>query len=169
MSDDAGTKLPRTMRLDQSDDYVFEHAADAGEWAISGGFEFADAEPDDLTAKQRLAFAQGFLGLGSFGRATVVSVTSASEEDIETATEALTALLLDRYGAPDRAAARAAAVAEIGFAVELCAPYPVNQLLLVERELRDEGIHEGFRAVDKPGWLEHAKIWTIVPDDEAVT
>jgi len=169
MTDPAIRKMPKTMRLDQSDDYVFEHAADAGEWAISGAFEFADAEPEDLTSKQRLAFAQGFLGLNSFGRSTVVSVTSATEADIETAIAALTELLIDRYGAPNREAARAAAEEEVGFALDLCDPYPVNQLLLVAREMTDDGIHESYSAAEKPGRLDHAKIWTIVPDDEAVS
>ncbi|MEQ9488170.1 MAG: DUF6505 family protein [Alphaproteobacteria bacterium] len=162
-------KFLKTVRLDKSDEFVFERPADAGEWAVSGSFEFVDTDPADLTTKRRLAFAQGFLGLGSFGRSTVVSVASASEADVAEATESLAAHLLECYGAPDREAARKAAREEVDFMIDLCDPYPVNQLLLVEREVRDEGIHEGFRAVDKPDRLEHAKIWTIVPDDEVVT
>ena len=34
-------KLARTIRLDESDDNVFDHPANAGEWAISGGFLFS--------------------------------------------------------------------------------------------------------------------------------
>ena len=34
-------KFARTIRLDESDDNVFDHPANAGEWAISGGFEFS--------------------------------------------------------------------------------------------------------------------------------
>lgn len=162
-------KLLKTVRLDKSDEFVFERSADAGEWAVSGSFEFVDVNPADLSTKQKLAFAQGFLGLGGFGRSTVVSVSSADDADIETATEALAVHLLQCYGAPDREAARGAATEEIDFVIDLCEPYPVNQLLLVERELTDEGIREGFKAVQKPGRLEHAKIWTIVPEDEAVT
>lgn len=169
MTGTAGAKLPKTLRLDQSDDYVFELSANAGEWAVSGAFEFADAEPEDLTAKQKLAFAQGFLGLSSFGRSTVVSVSSASDDDIEAATAALSAHLVECYGAPSMQAARAAAEEEIAFAVDLCASYSINQLLLVAREMTDEGIREGFSAAEKPDRLDHAKIWTIVPDDEAVT
>lgn len=169
MTGQSGGKFLKTVRLDKSDDFVFECSADAGEWAVSGSFEFVDADPAELSTKRKLAFAQGFLGLGSFGRSTVVSVSTATEADIETATAALAAHLLKCYGAPDMDSARGAATEEIDFVIGLCDSYPVNQLLLVERELRDEAIHEGFRAVDKPGRLEHAKIWTIVPDDEAVT
>jgi hypothetical protein len=36
-------KLPRTIRLDPSDIFVFERAADPGEWAVSGDFVFGTA------------------------------------------------------------------------------------------------------------------------------
>lgn len=169
MSAAPSKKLPKTLRLDQSDDYVFEQPADSGEWAISGAFAFADAEPDNLSPKQKLAFAQGFLGMASFGRSTVVSVSTASDAEMEAVTAALTLHLMKDYGAPSHEAARAAAEEEIAFVADLCAPYPVNQLLLVARELADEGIREVFKAAEKPDRLDHAKIWTIIPDDEAVS
>ena len=34
-------KLARTIRFDASDEHVFAHAAEEGEWAISGSFSFA--------------------------------------------------------------------------------------------------------------------------------
>ena len=37
-------KLARTVRLDISDQNVFENPAQSGEWAISGGFEFPTGE-----------------------------------------------------------------------------------------------------------------------------
>ncbi len=163
------TKMLKTLRLDRSDDFVFDRSADSGEWAISGVFEFVDADPESLAPKQRLAFAQGFLGLGSFGRSTIVSVATAEETDIEMATVALAEHLVDRYGAPDIDAARSAASEEIAFAIDLCEPYPVNQLLLVAREMTEEGIREGFKAAERPERLDHAKIWTIVPEDGVAT
>ena len=33
-------KFPRTIRLDPSDTFVFERAAEPGEWAVSGAFVF---------------------------------------------------------------------------------------------------------------------------------
>jgi hypothetical protein len=168
MNEQAAHKLLKTVRLDKSDEFVFERSADAGEWAVSGSFEFLDAEPADLSTKRKLAFAQGFLGLGSFGRSTIVSVSSATDSDLDAAREALAVHLLEWYGAPDINAARGAANDEMDFVIDLCKPHPVNQLLLVEREVTDEGIREGFKAVDRPDRLEHAKIWTIIPEDEAV-
>ena len=38
-------KLARTLRLDVSDDNVFDLPAPSGEWAISGGFEFSNWTP----------------------------------------------------------------------------------------------------------------------------
>ena len=63
-------KLPRTVRFDQSDSQVYETAAGDGEWAVPGGFAFADDSAETLTGKRRQAFANGFLGLaiGQAGR-----------------------------------------------------------------------------------------------------
>ena len=41
-------KLLRTIRLDVSDTFVFEKAADPGEWAVSGAFAFWDRDPSAL-------------------------------------------------------------------------------------------------------------------------
>ena len=49
-------KLLRTIRLDPSDTFVFERAAEPGEWAVSGAFMFSDADPNQLDGKPRAAF-----------------------------------------------------------------------------------------------------------------
>ncbi|MGH6905252.1 MAG: DUF6505 family protein, partial [Geminicoccaceae bacterium] len=41
-------RFPRTIRFDASDESVFECAAAAGEWAVSGAFAFADVDPARL-------------------------------------------------------------------------------------------------------------------------
>src|SRR5674476_552873 len=49
-------KLPRTIRLDPSDTFVFERAANPGEWAVSGTFMFRECNNRaDLDQKQRVA------------------------------------------------------------------------------------------------------------------
>jgi len=45
-------KLLRTIRLDPSDTFVFERAAEPGEWAVSGSFMFAEADPEALEGKR---------------------------------------------------------------------------------------------------------------------
>src|SRR4051794_16091389 len=74
-------KLARTIRLDPSDTFVFERAAEPGEWAVSGAFVFWDRDPATLGPKQRVALRSGFLGIDSFGWSTLAIVTKASEAD----------------------------------------------------------------------------------------
>lgn len=137
-------KMLRCARLDDTDEEVFEAAAEAGEWAIPGSFEFLDDDEASLSGKRMQAFHAGFLGLTSFGRSTVVSISSATEEQIREAVEQLSRHLLDRYGAPDQAAARQAARSEIEYAQSLC-EYEIGTLIAVERELTEDGIEERFK------------------------
>ena len=44
-------KLLRTIRLDPSDTFVFDKAAEPGEWAVPGAFAFLDADPPALQGK----------------------------------------------------------------------------------------------------------------------
>ena len=74
-------KLPRTIRLDPSDSFVFEHPAEPGEWAVTGSFLFWDADVANLTGKPRAAFRSGFVGVVSLGFSTLVTVTEASEAE----------------------------------------------------------------------------------------
>jgi len=141
-------RLPRTLRLDASDAEVFDVAAEPGEWAVSGAFTFSDREPALLMGKERRAFRSGFLGTGSFGWSSVVSVEEIGEAEYEAVVEALARLLLERYHAPDRAAARAFAEEECKFAQSLC-ERPIGTLIAVEREFGPQGIVERFRTVER--------------------
>ena len=79
----ARVKLLRTIRLDPSDTFVFERAAEPGEWAVSGAFVFSDVDPAALQGKERSAFRGGFLGVTSLGWSTLVQIVEASDEDRE--------------------------------------------------------------------------------------
>ena len=139
-------KLPRTLRLDPSDGFVFEHAAEPGEWAVTGSFLFWDADIAALGPKARAAFRAGFVGVASLGFSTLVAVAEASEAERDAAVEALAGHLMRRFGAPDRAAARAAAREELDFAASLC-DHPVNTILAMHRRLDGERIREQFRTL----------------------
>ena len=141
-------KLARTIRLDESDSNVFELAAESGEWAISGGFEFSNWTEDDLTGKRRQAFANGWLSLDSFGRATFVSVTKIEPAELEALVEELAGHFVRYYGAPDLDAARGVAKDEIAYMRELCEEHEINTLLAVSREMTDGGIKEQFRFIE---------------------
>lgn len=159
-------RFPRTIRLDATDERVFERAADSGEWAVSGAFVFANREPETLTGKERQAFANGFLGTASFGWSTFVSVAEIDDTQYEGVVRALARHAVERCGAPDVEAALPAARDEAAFAASLC-EHKVNTLLGVERDFGEDGILERFRVVRPPRGLSHATIWTIVEEDEA--
>src|SRR3954463_6702981 len=123
-------KLPRTIRLDLSDTFVFERAAEAGEWAVSGAFIFWNRNPDTLSQKQRVALRSGFLGIDSLGWSTLAIVTEATEADRQVMGERPASVLLEKFGAPDFEAARAGAEEEVAFAASLC-QHPPQTLLAV--------------------------------------
>ena len=140
-------KLPRTIRLDPSDTFVFERAADPGEWAVSGAFVFRDCnDPAALGQKQRVALRSGFLGIESLGWSTLAIVTEATETDMQSAVECLAAHLLAQFGAPDLLTARAAAEEEVAFATSLC-DHPPQTLLAVQRSIENGDIRERFRTL----------------------
>jgi hypothetical protein len=141
------TQFARVIRLDDSDLNVFEPAADIGEWAISGAFAFSDWTEADLTGKQRQAFANGWLGLGTFGRSTFVAVAPITDAEVAGLTDALAAHFVVAYGAPTLEAALPVAAREIQQMQEMCEDHEANTLMVVERTLEDVGIRERFRII----------------------
>jgi hypothetical protein len=154
-------KLLRTIRLDPSDTFVFERAADPGEWAVSGAFMFADADPEALEGKLRAAFRGGFLGVQSFGWSTLVQIVDASEQDHAEVLEALARQMHERLGAPDIAAARAAAEEEVAFAASLC-DHPRDMLIAVRRTFEDGSIREAFRTLRPRGDRKPMRAFSFV-------
>ncbi|BDG70984.1 DUF6505 family protein [Roseomonas fluvialis] len=139
-------KLLRTIRLDPSDALVFPRAAEPGEWAVPGGFCFWDDDVAVLEGKRRQAFRAGFLGLSSFGWSTLVQVVTATPAQHEAAVGALAAHIRSTLGAPDDAAARAAAEDEIAFAQSLC-DHPPGTLVALSRSLDGGEVREQFRTL----------------------
>lgn len=156
-------KFPRTIRLDASDTHIFEHSAEPGELAVSGAFSFAHLAPDEIAGKTRQAFANGFLGLGGFGRSTLVAVAEIGDEAFERAVASLARHFVDCFGAPDIEAALPAAREEAEFAASLCA-HPVNTLLTVSREFGDDGIVERFGTVQPARAGIPVKVWEAADD-----
>ncbi len=140
-------RLARTLRFDESDERVFDVPAEPDEWAISGAFEFSDWTGEMLTGKPRQAFANGWLGLESFGRATFVATAQIEQAEYDTLVERLAGHFVDAYGAPDLAAARPVAEDELRFMREMCEDHDANTLLVVQREMVEAGVSESFRAI----------------------
>jgi hypothetical protein len=160
-------KLLKTVRADPSDTFVFDKAAEPGEWAVSGALMFARLDPATLTGKARAAFRAGFLGIDSMGWSTLACVVEASDEDRSAAVELLAARLVEHFGAPDVAAARPAAEEEIAFTASLC-EHPAGMLVAVSRRCEDGVTREAFRTLQSNGRPKPAPVFTFVPvADEA--
>ena len=93
-------KLLRTIRLDPSDTFVFERAAEPGEWAVSGAFMFWHGDPATMQGKERAAFRSGFLGVQSLGWSTLTQIVEASDDDRLAAIDLLAKHLVAEFGAP---------------------------------------------------------------------
>ncbi|WP_311985788.1 DUF6505 family protein [Bradyrhizobium canariense] len=98
---------------------MFDVPAMPGEWAVSGAFRFCGQDPAELSRKARAAFRSGFLGVQSWGWSTLAQIVPATEDDCQVLIELLARQLVDRFGAPDMAIARAAAEEEVTFAQSL--------------------------------------------------
>jgi Family of unknown function (DUF6505) len=158
-------KLLRTIRLDPSDTFIFERAAEPGEWAVPGGFVFFDADPETLEGKARVAFRSGFLGIASFGFSTLAQIVEASEADHAAAVESLAGQLVARFGAPDVATARRAATEEFAFAASLT-DRPPDTLIAMHRVFADGAIRETFRTLKPRGGPKPLRAFSFLEVEE---
>jgi hypothetical protein len=162
-------KLIRTIRLDASDTFVFENAAEPGEWAVSGAFAFWNRDPATLEGKARTAFRSGFLGISSLGWSTLVQIVEASEDDRLAAIDALAKQLVANFGAPTIDDAVAAAEEEIAFVESLCTQ-PQDTLVAVHRTSEDGAVRESFRTLRPRNGAKPARAFSFMEvegEDEA--
>jgi hypothetical protein len=155
--------LPRALRLDASDQFVFARAAEPDEWCVSGAFAFAQADPATLSGKALAAFRGGFLGVGSCGWTTLVTVSRATAADRDAAVAALAATLVQKFGAPDVARARAAAEEEVAAAAAICDGLAVGAVIAVHRAFEEGAIREKFRTLEKRAGASVGSPFAIVP------
>ncbi|WP_303290216.1 DUF6505 family protein [Marinobacter sp. SS5-14b] len=139
-------KLARTLRLDVSDDNVFDLPAPSGEWAISGGFEFSNWTEANLKGKARQAFSNGWYSIESGGRATFVGVCNITDAELEQLRRTLAQTFVECYGAPDVDAAYPVACEEIDQMRNMCEDFEENTLLMVSRTLTELGVEETYRS-----------------------
>jgi hypothetical protein len=161
-------KLVRTIRLDPSDTFVFDQAAEPGEWAVTGAFMFADADPSTLEGKARAAFRSGFLGVASLGWSTLVQIVEATDADHLSAIDTLAKQLVAHFGAPSIEDAVAVAEEEFEFAASLC-NHPLNTFIAMHRSHDGGQIREAFRTLrpkDGPKPLRAFAFLEVEGDDE---
>ncbi|WP_035994978.1 DUF6505 family protein [Bradyrhizobium sp. WSM1253] len=160
-------KLLRTIALDPSDTFVFDVPAMPDEWAVSGAFRFCGQDLAELSRKARAAFRSGFLGVQSWGWSTLAQIVPATEDDCQVLIELLARQLVDRFGAPDMAIARAAAEEEVTFAQSLCS-HPVSSLIAVHRSGGDGDVHESFRKLQLREGQRHGKAFSFMEIEDDV-
>lgn len=159
-------RLLRTIRLDPSDTVVFDRAAEPGEIAVVGSFMFWDDDPAALSGKARQAFRGGFLGLGSFGFSTLVSVGQATGEERGAALARLAAHIRSHLGAPDDHAARAAAEEELAYAEGLAEGHEAGTVIAIARTIEAEGVRERFRTLRPKGAPQALPVIGLVRTEE---
>jgi hypothetical protein len=165
-------KLLRTLRLDPSDTFVFDRAAEPGEWAVPGSVLFDGFDLEEATPKMRAAFRAGFLGLDTFGFSTLVEVAEIGAAECDALVRSFAMALGNRFGAPDREAAEEAARDEIAFACSLC-EHEIGTVIAMHRTIEDGVIKEQFRTLHRreatPGADRHhafARAFEFVETDE---
>ncbi len=144
-------KLARAIHFDESDRNIFHQPARTGEWAISGGFEFSNWGQADLTGKARQAFANGWLGLETFGRVTFVAVTQIEPSEFDALADTLARHFVTIYGAPSLEQALPVALEELRHMADMCEDHDSNTLLTVARELTESGVKEAYRVIEPQG------------------
>ena len=158
--------LLQTIRFDDSDEHTYLAAARGGEWAIPGGFVFADRAEADLQGKERQAFLSGFLGLESFGWSTFATVKEIDDTTLEELAVRLARHFIEHHGAPGIVAARPVAEAELVFAASL-AEHPPGTIVRVQRSFDAAGdIRESFATIERQEDVPHARIFAIVAEAE---
>jgi len=154
-------KLLRTIRLDASDTFVFEHAAAPGEWAVSGAFVFWNRDCSALEGKPRAAFRSGLLGVASLGWSTLAQIVDVQPSDRRQVIDALARQLLENFGAPDAAGAAAAAEEEIAFVESLCG-HPAGTLIAVRRSYENGEFREAFRTLKPRGGPKPMRVFSFL-------
>ncbi len=154
-------KLIRTIRLDASDTFVFEKAAEPGEWAVSGAFVFWNRDPATLEGKARTAFRSGFLGISTLGWSTLVQIVDASADDRIAVIDILAKQLVANFGAPTIDDAVAAAEEEVAFVESLCTQ-PNDTLIAVHRMFEDGAVRESFRTLRPRSGAKPARAFSFM-------
>lgn len=158
-------RLLRTLRLDPADTFIFAKAVGPGEWAVFGVFMFPDTDPASLAARERAAFRGGFLGIPSLGRSTLAQVVDVDPDSRAAAVELLAPCLHTHSGAPDLAAARAAAAEEIDFAASLY-NHPPGTLIALQRTYENGAVRESFRTLRLPDGRRSSAVFSFAEAED---
>ncbi|MEM1074746.1 MAG: DUF6505 family protein [Pseudomonadota bacterium] len=159
-------KLARAIHFDDSDTRVFHSPAQTGEWCISGGFEFSNWTDGDMVGRAKQAFANGWIGLDTFGRVSLVAVAPLEDFERDALVQALAQHFVAIYGAPSIDAAFPVAQEEIVHMIDLCDAHAANTLLTVSRTLTEAGVRESYSVIEsQSAGIEQFAVHGSLDDD----
>lgn len=138
-------RFPRIIRHD-ADRRSFSPIAQPGEWAVTGAFRFAHRDPAGFRQREIEILKHGWLGLDSFGNASLVEVAETSEGSYDAMLRRLAAYFLANCGVVEVGDAVEAAEQEMAFAASLCG-HPLKTVLALDREFNEQGLIETTRIV----------------------
>jgi Family of unknown function (DUF6505) len=131
----------------------------------SGPFQalscFGTRNPATLDGKARAAFRSGFLGVSSLGWSTLVQIVQTTEAERTSLVALLAEQLVRHFGAPTRAAAKAAAEEEVAFAESLCT-VPQDSIIAVHRTYEDGAVRESFRTLRPRDGVKPARVFSFL-------
>ena len=116
------------------------------EWAVTGSFRFAHRDPAGFRHGEIEILKHGWLGLESFGNASLVEVAETTEENYAAMLRRLAAYFLALCGVGDVGEAVEAAEQEMAFAASLCG-HPLTTVLALDREFNEQGLIETTRVI----------------------
>jgi hypothetical protein len=133
-------KFLRAVRLDNSDDqiYLASGTVAEGEWLVSGGYAVCDLA-NGYRCDPRCHCDDSFLHLASGARCTIAEVAEIDDAIVEELIVALAQHLILNWKAPNPETARAVAEDEVGYTLELCAPFPSDVWITVKRSPNPDG------------------------------
>jgi len=107
----------------------------------------------------------GFLGITSLGWSTLVQIVEANETDREGVVSMLAQRLIESFGAPEPATARAAAEEEVAFLQSLC-DQPQDTLVAIHRVSENGSIRGPFRTLRPRDRSQPLRAFTFLDVEE---
>ena len=145
-------KLLRAVRLDDSDEHVFQGcgAAKDGEWVVTGGYAVCDFA-NSPRCNPACHCDSSFLALASRARCSIAEVVEVPDTGIEEQIDALAWHLVKGWGAPSWEIAHSIAEEEVRHTAEVCATLAPEVWITVRRTPRGDGasIDEQYSVYDR--------------------
>jgi hypothetical protein len=145
-------KLLRAVRLDDSDDRIFQGcgAAKDGEAVVTGGFAACDFDTAPRCDPPCHCQAS-FVTIGSRARCSVAEVVEVDEADLEAQAEALAWHLVKAWGAPSWEVAHRVALEELRHTAEVCETLAPEVWITVKRSRSADGasLDEQYAVYDR--------------------